>query len=109
MQGVDQTLKSHKMSNHLEDPENSHNPQKPDDLPSFPNDVQILKTSEDDGEEVRNQCNQVHLGNKILFWAILVDCTKFIPSLINFFLFGEIRSLATYSIKKKLTATVSKA
>ena len=70
MQGVDQTLKSHKMSNHLEDPENSHNPQKPDDLPSFPNDVQILKTSEDDGEEVRNQCNQVHLGNKILFWAI---------------------------------------
>ena len=70
MQGVDQTLKSHKMSNHLEDPENSHNPQKPDDLPSFPNDVKVLKPGEDDGEEVRNQCNQVHLGDTILFWPI---------------------------------------
>lgn len=49
------------MSNHLEDPENSHDPQKPDNLPSFPNDVKVLKPGEDDGEGIGDECHQVHL------------------------------------------------
>ena len=61
MQSVDQTLESHKVANHLEDPENSHDPQKPHYLASFPNDVEVLKSSEDDGEEVGDQCDQVDL------------------------------------------------
>ena len=114
MQSVDQTLESHKVSNHLEDPENSHDPQKPDNLPSFANDVKVLKPSEDNGEEVGDQRHQVHLHNHFIDnldfgdWG-QVNFTKFIPSLINFLLFGDMRSLATYSTKKKLTATVSKA
>ena len=52
------------MSNHLEDPENPHDPQKPDYLASFPDDVKVLESGQDDGEEVGDQCDQVHLdGN----------------------------------------------
>ena len=113
MQSVDQTLETHKVANHLEDPENSHNPQKPDYLPSFPNDVKVLKSGKDDREEVGDQCHQVDLDFTLLTCflgsTMRADCTKFIPSMINLFLFGEMRSLATYSTKKKLTATVSKA
>ena len=61
MQGVDQTLESDKVANHLENPENSHDPQKPDNLPSFPNDVKVLKPGEDDGEGIGDECHQVHL------------------------------------------------
>ena len=70
MQSVDQTLESHKVANHLEDPENSHDPQKPHYLASFPNDVKVLKSGEDDGEEVGDQCDQVDLCCVFIFLRI---------------------------------------
>ena len=64
MQSVDQRLESDKVANHLEDPENPHDPQKSHYLASFPNDVKVLESGEDYGEEVGDQCDQVHLdGN----------------------------------------------
>ena len=66
MQSVDQTLESDKVANHLENPENSHDPQKSDNLPSFPNDVKVLKPGEDDGEEIGNERHQVHLPNHFI-------------------------------------------
>ena len=113
VQSVDEGLEPHEVANHLEDPQNPHDPQQPDDLPRLPDDVQVFKPGQEDGEEVGNQGDQVHLEYQ---WTIHLydmnrsaDFTRFIPSLTNFFLFGEIKSLATYSTKKKLTATVSNA
>ena len=60
----------------------------------------------------RRSRGSVRPGRPLLCFYLFEDwrpSTKFIPSMRNLFLFGEMRSLATYSTKKKLTATVSKA
>ena len=67
MQSVDEGLEPSKVANHLEDPQNPHDPQQPDDLPRLPDDVQVLKSGQEDGEEVGNQGDQVHLEYR---WTI---------------------------------------
>ena len=61
VQSVDKGLEPNEVANHLEDPQNPHDPQQPDDLPRLPDDVQVFKPGQENGEEVGNQGNQVHL------------------------------------------------
>ena len=61
VQSVDKGLEPNEVAHHLEDPQNPHDPQQPHDLPRLADDVQIFKPSQENGEEVGNQGNQVHL------------------------------------------------
>ena len=50
-ESVDETLQPRKVSHHLEDPHDSHDPQQTDDLPRLPDDLQVLKTNQNGREE----------------------------------------------------------
>ena len=57
--GIDETLQTSEVSDHLEDSHDSHDPQQSDNLASLSNDLQVLQTKEDCGEEERRDSQEV--------------------------------------------------
>ena len=56
----DETLESSKVSHHLEDPHDSHDPQQSDDLSRLANNFQVLQTKHDRREEKRRDSQEVN-------------------------------------------------
>ena len=49
LESVEQGLKSGKMSDKFEDPQNPHDPHQADHLPRLPDDLEVLETLEEEG------------------------------------------------------------